>query len=137
VGDGRRVVLVNPVVYRISTFSRPAVVGAGVSSVSLSAPAGMKAHRTHSPVRLSAQRRSLPTSQALFERAADGRHSALSAGTTPGDHVHPEVAEVMREPGIDLAGRKPQPPTRELAERADIVIAVGCGDQCPYISGKR
>ena len=42
-------------------------------------------------------------SQALFERAADGRHSAASAGTTPAERVHPEVAEVMRELGIDLA----------------------------------
>jgi arsenate reductase (thioredoxin) len=76
-------------------------------------------------------------SQALFERAANGRHTALSAGTTPGDRVHPEVVEVMRELGIDLAGRTPQPLTRELAEQADIVITMGCGDQCPYIPGKR
>jgi arsenate reductase len=47
-------------------------------------------------------------SQALFERAADGRHTALSAGTTPAEHVHPEVIEVMRELGIDLFGRRPQ-----------------------------
>src|ERR671929_78107 len=54
-------------------------------------------------------------SAALFERAAAGRHHALSAGTTPGDRVHPEVVEVMRELGIDLADRKPQLLTRELA----------------------
>ena len=46
-------------------------------------------------------------SQALFERAAGGRHRALSAGTTPGDRVHPEVVEVMRELDIDLADRIP------------------------------
>jgi len=55
-------------------------------------------------------------SQALFERAAGGRHAALSAGTTPGEHVHPEVVEVMRELGIDLADRTPRLLTRELAE---------------------
>ena len=66
-------------------------------------------------------------SQALFEQAANGRHTALSAGTTPGEHVHPEVVEVMRELDIDLADRKPQPLTRELAEQADIVITMGCG----------
>jgi arsenate reductase len=44
-------------------------------------------------------------SQALFERAARGRHSALSAGTTPGERVHPEVVEAMRELGVDLADR--------------------------------
>ena len=76
-------------------------------------------------------------SQALFERAANGRHTAASAGTTPIDHVHPEVLEVMRELRIDLADRKPQPLTHELAERADIIVTMGCGDQCPYIPGKR
>ncbi len=76
-------------------------------------------------------------SQALFERAAGGRHRALSAGTTPGERVHPEVVEVMRELGIDLAGRKPRALTRGLAEAADIVVTMGCGDECPYIPGKR
>jgi arsenate reductase (thioredoxin) len=76
-------------------------------------------------------------SQALFERAVDGRHAALSAGTTPGDRVHPEVVEAMRELGIDLADRKPQLLTRELAEQADVVVTMGCGDQCPLIPGKR
>jgi arsenate reductase (thioredoxin) len=76
-------------------------------------------------------------SAALFERAAAGRHRALSAGTTPAQRVHPEVVEVMRELGIDLADRVPQQLTRELAERADVVITMGCGDECPYIPGKR
>jgi protein-tyrosine-phosphatase len=76
-------------------------------------------------------------SQALFERAAGGRHAALSAGTTPGDRVHPEVVEVMRELGIDLSDREPRALTRELAEQADVVVTMGCGDECPYIPGKR
>jgi arsenate reductase len=76
-------------------------------------------------------------SQALFLRAADGAHQALSAGTTPAEHVHPEVVAVMRELDIDLSGRTPQVLTRELAEQADIVVTMGCGDQCPYIPGKR
>jgi protein-tyrosine-phosphatase len=76
-------------------------------------------------------------SQALFERAAERRHTALSAGTTPAEHVHPEVVEVMRELDIDLAGRRPQLLTRELAEQADVVVTMGCGDACPYIPGKR
>ena len=76
-------------------------------------------------------------SQALFERAAEGRHTALSAGTTPAEHVHPEVIEVMRELGIDLAGRRPQLLTPELAEQADVVVTMGCGGACPYIPGKR
>ncbi len=76
-------------------------------------------------------------SQALFERAADGGHVALSAGTTPGERVHPEVVEVMREVGIDLAERRPQALTLELAEQADVVVTMGCGDACPVIPGKR
>jgi len=76
-------------------------------------------------------------SQALFERAAEGRHRALSAGTTPGDRVHPEVVEVMSELGIDLADRIPKALTTELAEQADVVVTMGCGDECPYIPGKR
>ena|SRR5690348_2364710 len=76
-------------------------------------------------------------SQALFERAANGRHRTLSAGTTPAGNVHPEVVEVMRELGIDLADRKPQLLTRELAEQADVVVTMGCGDECPYIPGRR
>jgi protein-tyrosine-phosphatase len=76
-------------------------------------------------------------SAALFEQAAAGRHRALSAGTTPADRVHPEVVAVMRELGIDLSDRTPRRLTRELAEQADVVVTMGCGDQCPYVPGKR
>jgi arsenate reductase len=76
-------------------------------------------------------------SAAFFERAAAGRHRALSAGTTPGERVHPEVVEVMREAGIDLAGNVPRRLTTELAQEADVVVTMGCGDECPYIPGKR
>jgi arsenate reductase (thioredoxin) len=76
-------------------------------------------------------------SQALFEQAADGRHQARSAGTTPGDHVHPEVLAVMAEENIDLSGRTPQLLTHELAEWADVVVTMGCGDACPVMLGKR
>jgi arsenate reductase len=76
-------------------------------------------------------------SQALFERAASGRHSADSAGTTPAERVHPEVAEAMLELGMDLRRRRPKLLTRELAEAADVVVTMGCGDECPYIPGKR
>jgi protein-tyrosine-phosphatase len=76
-------------------------------------------------------------SAALFERAAAGRHRALSAGTTPAERVHPEVVEVMRELGVDLSERRPRLLTRELAEHADVVVTMGCGDACPYVPGKR
>jgi len=76
-------------------------------------------------------------SQALFERAAAGRHKARSAGTRPADRVHPEVVEAMGELDVDLSGRSTTRLTRELAEWADVVVTMGCGDECPYIPGKR
>ena len=76
-------------------------------------------------------------SEALFTRAAGGRHEAQSAGTTAGDHVHPQVVEVMDELGIDLSDRRPRKLSNELAEWADVVVTMGCGDECPYIPGKR
>ena len=78
-------------------------------------------------------------SRALFDRAAGGRHSAESAGSEadPGGHVHPEVVEVMRELGIDIADQRPKLLTTELAQAADVVVTMGCGDACPFIPGKR
>ncbi len=76
-------------------------------------------------------------SAALFEQVAAGRHRALSAGTTPGQRVHPEVVEAMGEIGIDLSDRVPRALTREIAEQADVVVTMGCGDACPILPGKR
>jgi arsenate reductase (thioredoxin) len=76
-------------------------------------------------------------SQALFERAANGRHTAHSAGTTPAQHVHPEVVEVMGEVGIDLSGVTPRELSRAMVERADVVVTMGCGDECPVVPGTR
>jgi protein-tyrosine-phosphatase len=78
-------------------------------------------------------------SAALFDEAAAGRHRALSAGSEadPDGRVHPPVVEVMRELDIDLSDRRPQRLSRELAEQADVVVTMGCGDACPYIPGKR
>jgi arsenate reductase len=76
-------------------------------------------------------------SRALFARAADGRHQARSAGTTPGDAVHPEVVEVMKELNIDISAERPKLLTTEAAVWADLVVTMGCGDECPYIPGRR
>jgi protein-tyrosine-phosphatase len=76
-------------------------------------------------------------SQALFAAAADGRHESRSAGTSPGERVHPEVVEVMRELGMDLSDRTPRELDTGLAEWADLVVTMGCGDSCPYIPGTR
>jgi arsenate reductase len=76
-------------------------------------------------------------SEALFSRAAAGRHEARSAGTEPAQQVHPEVVEAMQEIGIDLSERTPHLLERSDAEWADLVVTMGCGDSCPYIPGKR
>src|SRR4051794_489580 len=76
-------------------------------------------------------------SKALFEQAAGDRHAAESAGTQPGDAVHPEVVEAMSEIGIDVAAERPKKLTTEQSEWADVVVTMGCGDECPFIPGKR
>jgi arsenate reductase len=76
-------------------------------------------------------------SEALFARAAGGRHEARSAGTSPAARVHPEVVAAMAELGVDLGGRVPRELSRADAEWADVVVTMGCGDECPYIPGKR
>ena len=73
-------------------------------------------------------------SAALWARAG---YEARSAGTTPAERVHPEVVQVMGELGIDLSHRTPQRLTRDLAEWPEVVVTMGCGDECPYIPGKR
>jgi arsenate reductase (thioredoxin) len=75
--------------------------------------------------------------QALFERAADGRHQARSAGSRPAEHVHPEVVEVMREIGVDVSANVPHRLDAADVDWADVVVTMGCGDECPFIPGKR
>ena len=74
---------------------------------------------------------------ALFERDAGGRHEARSAGSRPAAQVHPEVVDVMRELGIDLAERQPHKLDDDDMRWADLVVTMGCGDECPFIPGKR
>ena len=75
-------------------------------------------------------------SRALFERAAGGRHQAECAGTQPAAAIHPMVLAAMDELGLDLRSRQPRLLTPELAEWADLVVTMGCGDQCPYVPGR-
>ncbi len=73
---------------------------------------------------------------AFFDQLADPRRArAISAGTTPGAHVHPEVATVMGEIGIDLWGARPQLLTPQLASGARLLVTMGCGEECPYVPG--
>ena len=75
--------------------------------------------------------------QALFDRTAAGAHEARSAGSRPAQHVHPEVVAAMRELGVDVSARIPHLLDRADAEWADVVVTMGCGDECPYVPGKR
>jgi arsenate reductase len=71
--------------------------------------------------------------QAFYERRGG---QARSAGTRPAERVHPEVAEALREAGVEIDGRVPRKLSRADVEWADLVVTMGCGDQCPYVPGK-
>jgi arsenate reductase len=73
---------------------------------------------------------------ALFNRLADpGRARAVSAGTQPGAHVHPEVVAVMRELDVDLSAARPRLLTDDLARGAALLVTMGCGEACPHVPG--
>ena len=72
----------------------------------------------------------------LFERQAEGRHAARSAGSDPGPEAHPQVVEALREIGIDASDHVPKVLTQQLIDWADVVVAT-CDDSCPYVPGKR
>lgn len=75
---------------------------------------------------------------AWFNRLADpAKARAVSAGTSPGTRVHPEVLEVMKESDVDLSGARPQLLTVELARGASMLITMGCGEECPVVPGVR
>ena len=74
---------------------------------------------------------------ALMEDLAGDRVRVRSAGTQPAEEVHPAVVEAMRQVGIDLAERKPTRLLEESVREADVVVTMGCGDECPYVPGKR
>ncbi|WP_035359022.1 low molecular weight phosphatase family protein [Edaphobacter aggregans] len=77
-------------------------------------------------------------SAAFFNQLADPELArGISAGTQPAEHVHPVVVDAMREVGIDLSDAKPQKLTAELAKNAEMMVTMGCGDECPYIPGLR
>jgi arsenate reductase len=75
---------------------------------------------------------------AFFNRHADPQRArAVSAGTQPAERVHPEVLAAMQELGIDLSAAKPTRLTPELARGADLLVTMGCGEQCPTVPGLR
>lgn len=73
---------------------------------------------------------------ALFNHFADpAKARALSAGTQPAGCVHDNVITVMREIGIDLAQAEPRLLTAGLAAEADLLVTMGCGEDCPFVPG--
>lgn len=74
---------------------------------------------------------------ALLARAAGDRVHVRSAGTEPIDRIHPQVVEAMREVGVDLEDRKPRALEDDSVREADVVVTMGCGDECPFYPGKR
>lgn len=73
---------------------------------------------------------------AWFNRLADAAKArAISAGTDPAAHVHPEVIAAMREVGVDLTGAATTRLTPEVAQEAQVLVTMGCGDQCPVVPG--
>jgi arsenate reductase len=76
-------------------------------------------------------------SQALFDRAARGRHTAESAGVAPASRVQPEVVQALAEIGIDISGAVPRRLTPAMEERADVVVTIGLGDRHRGVPGTR
>lgn len=75
---------------------------------------------------------------AWFRRLADpAKATAISAGTEPGDHVHPVVVSAMKEVGVDLSNESPKFLSDQLAESASMLITMGCGEACPIVPGLR
>lgn len=73
----------------------------------------------------------------LSKLADPARARAISAGTEPGERVHPEVVTAMREVGVDLSAASPRKLTPELAQQAQVLVTMGCGDKCPFVPGAR
>lgn len=74
-------------------------------------------------------------SRVLTEHYAGGRVVAVSAGTQPGEHIHPEVAVALEELGLDTSAETPTMLTRETIESSVMAITLGCGEECPYVPG--
>ncbi|KRA37583.1 MULTISPECIES: arsenate reductase ArsC [unclassified Nocardioides] len=73
----------------------------------------------------------------FLQALAGDRIDVLSAGSQPTDEINPMAVEAMREVGIDIAGEQPKVLTTESVQASDVVITMGCGDECPYFPGKR
>ena len=76
-------------------------------------------------------------SRVLTEHYAGGRVVAVSAGTKPGEHIHPEVARALADLGLDTSHETPKALTRDMIAASDLAVTLGCGEECPYVPGAR
>jgi protein-tyrosine-phosphatase len=76
-------------------------------------------------------------SRLLTEYYAQGRVVAISAGTEPGEHIHPEVAHLLESLGLDTSAERPTLLTADMIAASDLAITQGCGENCPYVPGAR
>lgn len=74
-------------------------------------------------------------SRVLTEHYAGGRVRAVSAGTQPGERIHPEVADVLESLGLDTSQERPALLTRETVAAGTMAVTLGCGEECPYVPG--
>jgi arsenate reductase len=74
---------------------------------------------------------------ALLSRRAGDRVAVHSAGSAPGETLNPAVVTAMAEVGLDIAGERPKKLADAMAEEADVIVTMGCGDACPIYPGKR
>ena len=72
-----------------------------------------------------------------LQHLAGDRIEVLSAGSQPADQVNPAAVAAMAEEGIDLRSEQPKQLTDSAVRTADVVITMGCGDECPFYPGKR
>ena len=73
----------------------------------------------------------------LLDYHAAGRVVVRSAGSVPSDEVNPSAVAVMADLGIDISTEFPKPLTGDAVKSSDVVITMGCGDECPFYPGKR
>ncbi|RJT75435.1 arsenate reductase ArsC [Arthrobacter cheniae] len=74
---------------------------------------------------------------AYLNHLSEGRIEVLSAGSQPADQINPSAVEAMKEEGIDITAETPKILTTEAVKASDVVVTMGCGDECPYFPGKR
>jgi arsenate reductase len=73
----------------------------------------------------------------FLRELSNGSIEVLSAGSMPGDRINPVAVDAMAEIGIDIAAQQPKKLSTEAVQASDVVITMGCGDECPYFPGNR